>query len=242
MGSSATPHRADRARRPGHPACGVIANNLANVNTTALQARPCQLRDARLSGRDRARRRLDGRDEVCDRAQSSAPASRVQGTAPPRSSTQGSLSTTGGALDMALEGDGFFQVQMPGGTLGYTRAGNFKRSAEGPIDHRRRLSGGAADPPIPEGTTSRSPIGTDGTVSAQRSPARPKAASSASIQTATLPQFGRARRRTGDNSLVETSAQRRRRSGAAGLDRPRRASARARSKPRTSMSSRNWST
>jgi flagellar basal-body rod protein FlgG len=47
--------------------------------------------------------------------------------------TQGTLSTTGNALDFALDGDGYFQVQLPGGKLGYTRAGNFSRSAEGQL-------------------------------------------------------------------------------------------------------------
>ena len=41
--------------------------------------------------------------------------------------------TTGNALDFALDGDGYFQVQLPGGKLGYTRAGNFSRSAEGQL-------------------------------------------------------------------------------------------------------------
>src|SRR5690606_3529300 len=47
--------------------------------------------------------------------------------------TQGSLNTTGNALDLALDGDGYFQVEMPGGQLGYTRAGNFTRSADGQL-------------------------------------------------------------------------------------------------------------
>ena len=53
----------------------------------------------------------------------------IQGTA--RIDTQGSMQTTGNSLDIAIDGDGYFQVQMPDGTLGYTRAGNFSRSPEG---------------------------------------------------------------------------------------------------------------
>src|SRR3546814_10300637 len=41
------------------------------------------------------------------------------------------MQTTGNALDLALDGDGYFQVQLPGGQLGYTRSGNFSRSPEG---------------------------------------------------------------------------------------------------------------
>ena len=66
---------------------------------------------------------------------------RVQGTA--RIDTQGSLTQTGNSFDMALDGDGYFQVQLPGGKLGYTRAGNFTRSPEGLLVTCGRLSGDA---------------------------------------------------------------------------------------------------
>src|SRR3546814_8208200 len=49
---------------------------------------------------------------------------KIQGTA--RIDTQGDMQTTGNALDLALDGDGYFQVQLPGGQLGYTRSGNFR--------------------------------------------------------------------------------------------------------------------
>jgi len=45
--------------------------------------------------------------------------------------TQGSLEQTGNNLDIAIEGDGFFQVRMANGQTGYTRAGDFKLSADG---------------------------------------------------------------------------------------------------------------
>jgi flagellar basal-body rod protein FlgG len=40
--------------------------------------------------------------------------------------TQGEMSQTGGNLDIAIQGNGFFQVQLPDGTLAYTRDGSFK--------------------------------------------------------------------------------------------------------------------
>jgi flagellar basal-body rod protein FlgG len=46
---------------------------------------------------------------------------------------QGSLSQTGNSLDVAIQGDGFFQVTLPDGTIGYTRDGSFKKNAEGTI-------------------------------------------------------------------------------------------------------------
>jgi flagellar basal-body rod protein FlgG len=46
---------------------------------------------------------------------------------------QGSLTRTGNPLDVAIQGDGFFQVSLPDGTIGYTRDGSFKKTAEGTI-------------------------------------------------------------------------------------------------------------
>ena len=109
----------------------VISNNLANVNTTGVQARPRRVRDARLSGGDRRRARRARRE-----TKYATGLNLGTGVAHPghrRIDTQGSLQTTGNALDLALDGDGYFQVQMPGGQLGYTRAGNFSRSAEGQL-------------------------------------------------------------------------------------------------------------
>ena len=45
--------------------------------------------------------------------------------------TQGDMVTTDNALDIAIDGDGFFQVLLPDGTMGYTRNGTFSRNAEG---------------------------------------------------------------------------------------------------------------
>ena len=50
-----------------------------------------------------------------------------------RNFMQGALTNTGNALDIAINGQGFFQVQMPDGTTGYTRAGNFTRSSTGDV-------------------------------------------------------------------------------------------------------------
>jgi flagellar hook protein FlgE len=45
--------------------------------------------------------------------------------------TQGNLTITGNSLDVAINGNGFFTVTQPDGTLAYTRAGNFKLDKEG---------------------------------------------------------------------------------------------------------------
>ncbi len=46
---------------------------------------------------------------------------------------QGTLGATGGDLDMAIEGAGYFEVTLPSGLSGYTRDGGLKRSADGLI-------------------------------------------------------------------------------------------------------------
>jgi flagellar basal-body rod protein FlgG len=47
--------------------------------------------------------------------------------------TQGTLSPTGGDLDIAVRGEGFFKIQMPDGTFTYTRDGTFTTDATGRI-------------------------------------------------------------------------------------------------------------
>ena len=140
----------------------VIANNLANVGTTGFK-------------RDRANfATLAYQDARVAGQQSSAETAYATGLnlgtgvgmqSTSRIDTQGTLQTTGNALDMALDGDGYFQVQMPGGQLAYTRAGNFSRSAEGQLV---TAQGYSLQPAItvPEGASSIT-ISADGSVSAQ---------------------------------------------------------------------------
>ena len=139
----------------------VIANNLANVNTTGFK-------------RDRANFSTLAYQLVTQAGSSSSAENKyavglnlgtgvaVAGTA--RIDTQGTLTTTGNTLDLAIQGDGYFQVLMPDGRTGYTRAGNFSLTAEGTVV---TADGMPLQPQIqvPEGTTSIA-IGPDGTISA----------------------------------------------------------------------------
>ncbi len=79
--------------------------------------------------------------------------------------TQGNLTQTGNALDVAVNGRGFFQILMPDGTMAYTRDGSFKVSAQGELV---TSSGFAVQPGIniPDGAQSVT-IGADGVVSVQ---------------------------------------------------------------------------
>jgi flagellar basal-body rod protein FlgG len=77
--------------------------------------------------------------------------------------SQGSIATTENPMDLAIEGDGYFQVARSDGSTAYTRAGNFHLSSEGKIV----TSDGQPLQPeiqIPDGAQSVT-IGADGTVS-----------------------------------------------------------------------------
>lgn len=81
-----------------------------------------------------------------------------------RNFTQGGLQQSGNNLDVAINGDGFFEITLPDGTTGYTRDGSFQLDAQGRIV----TSGGLPVAPgitVPAGTKSIS-ISENGEVSA----------------------------------------------------------------------------
>jgi len=79
--------------------------------------------------------------------------------------TQGNLNVTNNSLDIAIEGQGFLQIQMPDGTTAYTRDGAFQKNEQGEVvtSSGYRLQPGIN---IPTNATSVA-IGSDGTVTAQ---------------------------------------------------------------------------
>jgi flagellar basal-body rod protein FlgG len=108
----------------------IIANNVANVNTTGYKKARAEFED------------------LLSQTYSAAGSIGAQGTTDPVgiqvglgvqvSATQriflpGSIQQTGNPLDMAIQGDGFFQVQTDSGLLAYTRDGGFKRDANGTL-------------------------------------------------------------------------------------------------------------
>lgn len=107
----------------------VLAHNVANLSTTGFRREGVVFSEFV--------RRLDGGEEPLSMAAANARQTYLD---------QGGLSHTGGPLDLAIEGDGFFLVETPAGER-LTRAGHFLRNAEGemvtPEGHRLLDIGGA---------------------------------------------------------------------------------------------------
>jgi flagellar basal-body rod protein FlgG len=87
----------------------------------------------------------------------------VRAAATTRNFSQGTLNQTSNTLDLAIEGSGFFQIQMPDGTTGYTRDGSLQVDANGQLVTN---AGYAVQPGITIPANARSvTIGRDGSVS-----------------------------------------------------------------------------
>jgi flagellar basal-body rod protein FlgG len=137
----------------------VISNNLANVNTTGYKQDRAVFEDLLYQNQTQV---------GADTSQTTqSPSGLSIGTGVEVVSTekeygQGSLSQTGNPLDVAIQGQGFFQIQMPDGTIGYTRDGTFQANAQGQLV---TSSGYVVQPAItiPQAAQSVT-IGSDGTV------------------------------------------------------------------------------
>jgi flagellar basal-body rod protein FlgG len=141
----------------------VIANNLANVNTTGFKKSKIEFQDllydtTRSPGADQS-----GSGNQLPTGLQIGHGSRAVATS--KVFTEGELTQTGANLDVAIQGDGFFQVSMPDGSLAYTRDGALKVSGTGAITTSDGLTVGSGFQPIPAGTTGIT-ISADGEVSA----------------------------------------------------------------------------
>ena len=106
----------------------VISNNLANVNTTGYKKGRAEFQDLMYQYL---------LEPGAPTSQSTTNPSGIQiglgvkTAAVQKVFTQGDLTSTGNQLDVAIEGDGFFQVNMPDGTSAYTRSGAFQLDENG---------------------------------------------------------------------------------------------------------------
>jgi flagellar basal-body rod protein FlgG len=107
-----------------------VAHNLANVNTTGFKKSRVEFEDlvydqARVPGAP-----TSSTDEAPIGLETGLG---VRPVATARDFGRGNLRSTSGPLDLAIEGDGFFQIQLPSGETGYTRAGTLHLNGEGAI-------------------------------------------------------------------------------------------------------------
>lgn len=109
----------------------VVSNNLANMSTTGYNPRRADFADLTYQQMSRP-----GSVSAADGSMLPTGVQIGLGVRPAAVSLvigQGTLEATGGDLDVAIDGNGYIEVQMPSGQTGYTRDGALKRSAEGLI-------------------------------------------------------------------------------------------------------------
>jgi flagellar basal-body rod protein FlgG len=136
------------------------SNNISNVNTIGYKKQRAEFADLMYQTMEYA--------GTSTSATSMSPTGievglGVRPTAITKQFTQGNFSETGNDLDMAISGNGFFQIELADGTTAYTRNGSFKLDSEGNVvnsDGYKLLP----EIVIPDDATEVS-IGTDGTVS-----------------------------------------------------------------------------
>lgn len=188
-----------------------VAHNLANVNTTGFKKSRIEFEDLMYQETRAAGSSASSSTE--------APVGLEVGlgtraVATSRNFSSGNLRSTSGPLDMAIEGDGFFQISMPNGTTAYTRSGTFHRDAQGLLV---TAEGYGLQPNItvPQNATSIS-ISKDGIVTAQI----PGQTVSQNLGTIELASFSNAAglRPMGGNLFTATSASGDPQTGAPGTD------------------------
>ncbi|HLB06369.1 MAG TPA: flagellar basal-body rod protein FlgG [Alphaproteobacteria bacterium] len=109
----------------------VISNNIANMTTTSFKRQRPEFQDLLYQNM----RRIGA---ASSDAGTIAPSGIQIGTGVRAASiyritTQGNAVSTGNALDLSIQGKGYFQVELPNGNLAYTRAGTFQLSPDGEI-------------------------------------------------------------------------------------------------------------
>jgi flagellar basal-body rod protein FlgG len=140
----------------------VISNNLANINTTGFKRMRPVFADLLYEDQTQAGGFTSQATNYPSGLQQGTGAN-VVATEP--MVTQGSLEQTGNALDIAINGQGYFQILLPSGQIAYTRDGSFQVSAQGQVVTAK---GYQIQPPITIPRNAQSvTIGTDGTVSVQ---------------------------------------------------------------------------
>lgn len=188
-----------------------IANNLANVNTTGFKRDRANFEDL-LYQIERQPGALNGQNIPLPSGLQLGTGVRVVDTT--KEFTQGSMQTTNQSLDMAVNGQGFFQVLMPDGTIAYTRDGSFQLNSNGDLV---TAQGYPVQPAItiPQNATSVT-VGKDGTVSVVTTDqANPQTVGQLTLTNFVNPQGLQA---MGNNLYVQTNSSGDPQTGQAGLN------------------------
>ena len=137
-----------------------ISNNLANVSTNGYKESHVVFEDLMYQNLRQAGSNSTDQTSLPTGLQVGLGAKPVATT---RNFAQGSLQQSSNTLDLAINGAGFFEVQMPDGTTGYTRDGSFKVNAQGQMvtNNGYTVQPGITIPANASSVT----IGSDGTVS-----------------------------------------------------------------------------
>ncbi len=176
-----------------------IANNLANSSTAGFQQRRVQFAD------------LLYQNEISPgsaASQQTTVAAGLQvglGSRPTSTEilqTQGNISQTGNQFDLAISGQGFFQILLPNGQTGYTRSGSFQLDAQGNLvtPNGNPVQPGITVPPDATAVT----VGADGTVSVTQ-PGQTQSQQVGSIQLALFVNPG-GLNSAGNNIYLQTTA------------------------------------
>ena len=139
----------------------VISHNLANVSTTGFKRNNAVFEDLIYQNLRQVGANTTEQNQLPTGLHLGLG---VRTVATSRNFTQGSLQETKNSLDVAINGNGFFEVTMPDGTIGYTRDGSFQVDAQGRVVTSSGLPV-ANGITVPQGATSIS-ISADGVVSA----------------------------------------------------------------------------
>ena len=108
----------------------VIANNLANVSTTGFKRSRAVFEDLLYQNIRQPGAQSSQQTQIPSGLQVGTG---VRPIAAERIHTQGNLQLTSNALDVAINGNGFFQILMPDGTTTYTRDGSFQKDNQGQL-------------------------------------------------------------------------------------------------------------
>jgi len=107
----------------------VISNNIANMNTTAYSRRRAEFNDLLYQNNKRVGATASDTGAIVPSGVQIGLG--VKTAAVYRITEQGSMNPTENPLDLAIEGKGYFQIELPTGETAYTRAGTFTRNADG---------------------------------------------------------------------------------------------------------------